>query len=800
MVCATTPPTPMAAPPADRSSSPARASVSPTSNSANPITVVTGDELFETGNDLGRRHRSTTCRSCATPSASRTPPASSAPAASTCSICAASARSARWCWSTAAATSAATCSATACRPTSNTFPTDLIERVDIVTGGASAVYGSDAIAGVVNFILKDDFEGIQLRGQTGVSKYNDAGNQYVSLLAGTNFADDRGNIAVNLEYAHSAATSPRVARTCANNAFVVTDADAAGSSTVRRHPDRIFFSDIRSPRSRSAAWSRRSAANRRRTCGVDPNGAALYLHLPVPARRHAGPADRHPRRPRRQRQLPRRQRLQRPRRASCSRCRPSSSAIGQPDRPFRDLAGVRAVLRSEVRPDRRARFAERAVLLAGHDARAIRRRANSSVSTTRTFCTGARGPTDAPRDQRAASTPTRPRVRAQPAAPTAAAPAQLGGRSGSTCAATGSTSASATRSITRETYRGVVGVRGDFNDDWNYEVSANYGEHSEKNIILGNVNVQRYLLGSTPPAMRPARSSAARSSTRPRDLVPDRQPAQRRRRSALAADIAACVPINPFGQGSVSQAAQRLVTSTRGPPARSPSSSSAATSRAIPAGSSTCRAARSGSRSVREYRRETLRYDLDDLTQEGYAFYNAIPTFKAPVVRGEGSLRRGPHPDPQGHAVLRGTDHRAATAVSRITRARPARSIVRRRCHLEADRGHHLPRQLCPRGTCAEPYRPVLGPGPELRTGLRRSVLGGQPRHGFATRAANCTAAGRPAGYDFLYIASLEIVSGGNPDLTRGKVGSYTAGILLQPRFIPGLSLSADYYDITSIT
>ncbi|MET0252362.1 MAG: TonB-dependent receptor plug domain-containing protein, partial [Novosphingobium sp.] len=77
-------------------------------------------------------------------------------------------------------------------PDVNTFPADLIERIDILTGGASSVYGSDAIAGVVNFILKDDFEGLQVRGQNGVSRYKDAGNQYVSLLAGKNFADGRG--------------------------------------------------------------------------------------------------------------------------------------------------------------------------------------------------------------------------------------------------------------------------------------------------------------------------------------------------------------------------------------------------------------------------------------------------------------------------------------------------------------------------------------------------------------------------------------------------------------------------------
>src|SRR5918993_648034 len=57
----------------------------------------------------------------------------------------------------------------------NTIPSDLIERVDVITGGSSAVYGSDAIAGVVNFVLRRDFDGIRLRGQGGVSQQGDRG-------------------------------------------------------------------------------------------------------------------------------------------------------------------------------------------------------------------------------------------------------------------------------------------------------------------------------------------------------------------------------------------------------------------------------------------------------------------------------------------------------------------------------------------------------------------------------------------------------------------------------------------------
>lgn len=82
----------------------------------------------------------------------------------------------------------------------NTFPLELLERVDVVTGGSSAVYGSDAIAGVVNFVLQRDYEGIELNGQAGISSREDNGRFSISGKFGKNFADGRGNIAVVGEY------------------------------------------------------------------------------------------------------------------------------------------------------------------------------------------------------------------------------------------------------------------------------------------------------------------------------------------------------------------------------------------------------------------------------------------------------------------------------------------------------------------------------------------------------------------------------------------------------------------------
>jgi iron complex outermembrane receptor protein len=75
-----------------------------------------------------------------------------------------------------------------------TIPSALVKRVEMITGGASAVYGSDAIAGAVNFILRDDVEGFEFSSQYGESTEGDGGTQNYDMIFGTNVADGRGNL------------------------------------------------------------------------------------------------------------------------------------------------------------------------------------------------------------------------------------------------------------------------------------------------------------------------------------------------------------------------------------------------------------------------------------------------------------------------------------------------------------------------------------------------------------------------------------------------------------------------------
>jgi outer membrane receptor protein involved in Fe transport len=82
----------------------------------------------------------------------------------------------------------------------NTIPSTLVARTEIVTGGSSAVYGSDAITGVVNFIMRDDFEGLEGRAQINMDRPTGTPVYNVDLTLGGNFADNRGNIVVSGNY------------------------------------------------------------------------------------------------------------------------------------------------------------------------------------------------------------------------------------------------------------------------------------------------------------------------------------------------------------------------------------------------------------------------------------------------------------------------------------------------------------------------------------------------------------------------------------------------------------------------
>src|SRR5580698_3415110 len=84
----------------------------------------------------------------------------------------------------------------------DTLPQMLISRVDIVTGGASAVYGSDAVTGVVNFVLDKKFEGLKFDVNSGISTYADAMSYNLGAAGGMDLFGGRGHFEASVEYRH----------------------------------------------------------------------------------------------------------------------------------------------------------------------------------------------------------------------------------------------------------------------------------------------------------------------------------------------------------------------------------------------------------------------------------------------------------------------------------------------------------------------------------------------------------------------------------------------------------------------
>jgi len=114
------------------------------------------------------------------------------------------------------------------------LPSGLMDRVEIITGGASAVYGADAVSGVVNFLLKDDFEGAQVSAQYGISQENDGKEVQYNLVLGGPFADGRGHLTFAASHntrdgiPQTAREISRTAQYCYNDGSCVPD----GSGTT----------------------------------------------------------------------------------------------------------------------------------------------------------------------------------------------------------------------------------------------------------------------------------------------------------------------------------------------------------------------------------------------------------------------------------------------------------------------------------------------------------------------------------------------------------------------------------------
>lgn len=658
----------------------------------------------------------------------------------------------------------------------NTIPTDLIERVDIVTGGSSAVYGSDAIAGVVNFVLKDDYEGIQLRAQNGISNYGDGNNYFISGIAGKNFADGRGNIAIAAEYAHqSEFYAPDRPHTRNASGYLSVDSDP--SSAVNGsdgNPDRVFFEDYEYgwyglggtylffPYQNPYLFMPDGSL-------VEQTGEQLpIINYPVPI--FSG--------------------------GNGSNWREGNQYGLMPDM---DRFAINLLAHYEVSP----------AFVPFIEAKFTRSEALSNNSGS--FFLPATG---SPRE---AFFTTNPYLRPDTAAFIRAtygdyydAYGNYGGDGipdsdqnwGFFFSRTATDLGARQEDARRDTYRIVAGARGELSDHLNYEISANYAEHKNRTTILGNVNIQRYLLAIDAVDQGQYLNGVAngnivcRSTIDPSAAFAYEFPGDPAFAAAqLANDVAQCQPANLFGEGNLSQAAREYIlqdTTAIGKLTQTVFSGFLSGDTGaffeLPGGPV-------GFAIGAEYRRDTLLYRQDEFTNAGLTFYNQIPTFDPPsaeVKEVYGEIRL---PILAGvpmaeeltlSAAGRIADYKGGAgtvyAYNGNVQYAPVRDLTLR---ANFSRSVRAP-------TLADTYTPLGANFALINDPCAEQFLG----EGSPDREANCRADGVPDGFDYLYSASLEYRSGGNIDLGVETSDSITVGGIFQPRFIPGLSISADYFDI----
>ena len=704
----------------------------------------------------------------------------------------------------------------------NTIPNALLDSVEVVTGGTSAVYGSDAIAGVVNFKLKTDFQGIEARAQGGVSSRNDRGSYIASIVAGQNFADNRGNIAASVEFArqNSVLFSDRNAQTgaytgvpgfqtvqpnsrlvnLANPSASCNGTVPAAACTLVTEPaggdgvfDTAYFSAFP-----GVTFGSLSLAGAVQTSCPDANGTALTAAQ---------------------------------RTAVCTGAFSPVTGGAAADNYFFSDDG-RSLLRDNPAADLRsvggARFGGRsatgvegAMLLPGLQ------RVNANLLFNFEFSPAFRVFAEGTYVHETNNqTSTQPTFVNSTLSPTFFLdnPFLTADEANTIRTLRGFAATNTTGSFTffrfnndigtraenhiRDTYRGVVGLRGEISEAGNlrYEIAANYGRTNTYYKTGGNVDVVKFNRAEN-AVLAPAAFTGANyvlNSAGQKVIC-------RANAGATGNAFPDCYPLNLFGQYQEDPRALNYVLYNS---QRRQWATELDTTAFVSGDSSMLFSLPAGPIGFSiggEYRREDAYSDYDDYTQNGNTFLNAIATF-----------------DPKAQSV------KEAFGELRVP---ILKNMIVNELTLEGA-ARYSKYNTASKGVWAYNYGAIFAPVRDLRfrAGYARSVrapnlsdLFSTPSQTFANgfvdpcsqgtiqqapdptiRARNCAAAGIPTTLTYINDQGATVtqpfvnnpssgilgVNSGNPNL-RPEVGkSLTVGAVFEPQFLKGLSLTVDYYRI----
>ena len=658
----------------------------------------------------------------------------------------------------------------------NTIPNELVERVDIVTGGNSSVYGSDAVAGVVNFITKRDYEGISMRAQAGTSGRGDRDSMFASLTAGTNFADDRGNVAFALEYGdqdplwyvdRENLTGARTGRRQFNLAEPTAGEPPAGDGI----PDNRFFRNVF-----STAYADGGVIQ------VTTAGGCAALAEPL----------------RSQRCLPNGQ----PRLFSFD---PNGNLVQTiPTTDFRPYGSGNILLEGGQQPGSLSTLNNTGQLAVGMERYSANLLSNFEINEAlRPFLEAKfvhievdqeSSPSFVSNASSYASWFGGPNLRCNNPFLSAQALGVMQSLGRCTDVANGTFNlgrnnvdfGSRGEDIDRDTYRIVLGIDGTFNDDWRYEVAFNYGhmevdQVSTNNLLLFDVDGNPDGFNLAVDAVRNASGQIVcrvNADADPTNNRPD------------------CVPINLFGFGAPSREALDFVNTE----ARYQEKAEQLVASAYMAGDSSQLFELPGGPAAfaigAEYRVEKAESEWDELTASGGTFLNAIEPFNPPdlkVAEFFGELRLPILADLPfveeltAEAAYRYSDYDTATdTVDAYNFGLVYAPVSDIRFRGNYSTSVRAPTQSDLYSAQSQNFASIQDPCDIL-------YINGNPN-----RAANCAAAGLPPNFENTPARQFTIgfVQGGNPTLIEEEGESWTYGFVLMPHQLPGFAFSLDYYDI----
>ncbi len=598
----------------------------------------------------------------------------------------------------------------------NAIPAGLVERVEVITGGASAIYGSDAVSGVVNIILKDDYEGLEFSAQGGIAEDGIGGTYSANTVFGRNFLNDRLNVTATLFYDHS-------------DQVRANDVDALRDFGSILNPDDTGPNDGR---------PNRFLVPNVLTDYLDENGVIIDANSfdIITAIGNDG------------RPVPQRPRLG-----------TNSFAFGS----FADGCDTCASLEDYVylqpETDRygtnfRARFDLTDDIAAYVDAKYVRSEILDAVQPSFSFGEYLVEPDSAF---------LTPELRAV-----------IGGRD-VTFGRFNADIGPRINDITRETYRAVAGVRGTTETgfaDFNWDLSYNYGETQNEFISRGGIIPGNY--ADAIDAINVGGQIVCRNPTPGADNTSE-----------------TCVAYNPF----IRQNSQAAIDYVSYEATRNHTITQEVISGVFDFDTSKFFNLQGGAIGFAggfEYREETSENINDPIVKSGITENAAQPDafgsfdvtegfveFNAPILADVPFAYRLSIDGAYRYADYSTVGGAEAYKIGGIYA--PVRDLSFRGTYSRAVRAPNI----------TEAFLPATAGFFSVTDPCDADNIDADP-----DRAANCAADGVPPGFVSNTNVSIEGESSGNPDLDAETATSFTYGVVLQPRWTPGFTFTADYYDI----